>query len=290
MLRSMTGFGQAQDEEAGFGLQVEIRCLNARQLKIHVHLPPILSGFEVSLRNLVRRTIGRGAVAVHADAIRHGSAEETLNLDLIRDYWRLLEKLGREIGQKPSMEALLTLPDIVRADLLSDPARQALGRRLERLTEQALADVVAMQETEGNELQKDLEARLGRMEELCEAAAQWAPQALEAYRKRLQDRAQALVEALPEANDPHIWKEVVLFSEKSDVSEELARLRSHLGQFREGLAGRAGVGKRLEFLAQEMQREATTLGAKAVDVDLGRLAIELRTEVGRIREQVANVE
>jgi len=286
----MTGFGQAQGEEAGFRLQVEIRCLNSRQLKIYVHLPPVLSSFEVSLRNLIRRTIGRGSVALHAEAIRHGSAEETLNLDLIRNYWGLLEKIGREIGQKPTMEALLALPDIVRADLLSDSTRQALGRGLERLAEQALAGVIAMQETEGKELQKDLEARVGRMEELCEAAAEQAPQVLEAYRQRLRERVQSLVDVLPDANDQHIWKEIVLFSEKSDVSEELARLRSHLGQFREGLNGDPGVGKRLEFLAQEMQREATTLGAKAADIDLSHLAIELRTEVSRIREQIANVE
>jgi len=291
MVRSMTGYGRAEQRGRGIELAVEIRTVNHRFCELNVKLPRSLSHLEPAVKEALTALFARGRVDLSVGLNGRGGVEREALVDahLARSYIRQLRGLQRqyglrgelEIGHLAGVRELLTISD---APLLPPAA----GRTVMRLLRRAARQVETMRRTEGKALTADLERRLAVIEEGGERVRRRLPAVIESYHRRLAARTAELAggAVAPE----RLAQEVALFAERCDVSEELTRLASHLGQFRAHLKSKEPVGRTLDFLLQEMNREVNTLGSKANDAMISSEVVALKGELEKIREQVQNVE
>jgi uncharacterized protein (TIGR00255 family) len=290
----MTGFGRAEFELEGAAFQVEVRSVNHRHLDLQVRLPRTMMRFEAELRRRLQGRFARGKVEVSVSG-RAGAGLETLRIDeeVAARYVRAARELGTRYGlsEQLDVQRLLALPGVAR---LAEPelSEAALGPALAAAAERAADDAAAMRRSEGQALARELESRLGRVDALVDALAGKADTVQAAARERLRKRAEQLAAETGQRDEARLAQELVWAADRLDVTEELVRLRSHTAQFRAALAAGAdgGVGRRLEFLLQELLREANTVGSKAADAPLAHLVVDLKTELERAREQVLNVE
>lgn len=298
MIRSMTGFGRASFEAAGLHFDVEVRCLNSRHLDLSVRLPRMLVPFEAEVRALVQKAFARGKTDLSV-ALPPGAAPvSTLELDLaVADrYVEAARRLAERHGLSAGLGAaeLLALPSVARvveAELPGDALRAGLLAAVR----EGLASAAAMRSAEGQTLERELRGRLERILTLASAVEERSGLVQASVRERLRKRSEQLrLETGVEA-EARIAHEIVLAADRLDITEELVRLRSHVEQFRAILDGgergaEEPAGRRLEFLLQELSREANTVGSKGSDASVAHLVVELKTELERIREQVLNVE
>lgn len=293
MLRSMTGYGRGQASAGGIRVDVELSSVNRKQLDIRFNLPRPLMGFESRLVEMLQGAISRGQIS--GGAVVHVSSEARrkgarLDRELAAAYVRELRKTAIRLGLRDDLSAgvLLQLPDVVQhADVEHDS--DDLWPVLKRAFAGAVKQLVAMREREGEALGADLARRLGRMAQELEPIRTQAPRVVTRHRVVLMRR---LARAGVPVNtaDPALLREITVFADRSDISEEVTRLESHLKQARGLLKPREPAGRTLDFLAQEMFREINTIGSKANDVRITRQVIRLKTELERFREQVQNVE
>jgi uncharacterized protein (TIGR00255 family) len=287
----MTGFGIGEAPLDAGKLIVEIRSVNHRFLDVRVRVPRELGDLAAFVEQLARERLTRGRyeVAVRVEGTALGVPE--LDRERARGAFRALSALRDEIapGAEVPLSLLATIPDLFvssaerEIDRLRDSARVAC--------EAAVISLDRMRAHEGSALRDDLLKRLGRVQELAGSIQQRAPDVLEAHRRRLRDRADRLRAAAEVEIDPaRLEQEIVMFAERSDVSEELTRLESHCAQFAGLVARHEAVGRRLDFLLQEMAREANTVGAKSPDAQIAHSVVEVKAEIERMREQVQNVE
>jgi uncharacterized protein (TIGR00255 family) len=290
---SMTGFGRAEFEVAGAGYQVELRSVNQRHLDLQVRLPRALARFEPELRRLLQSRFARGKVELSVSG-RPGAVTETLRIDsaVAARYVEVARELaGRHgLGGSLGIDRLLALPGVAR---LAEPEvpEPAFAAELTAASERAADELSAMRRAEGEVLARDLRARVARVEQLALRVEERAGGVQTAARDKLRKRAEQLAAETGLADPARLAQELVWAADRLDVTEELVRLRSHGEQFRAALEGAAGgVGRRLEFLLQEMAREANTIGSKGADAPVAHLVVDLKTELERMREQVLNVE
>lgn len=292
-LRSMTGFGRAEAAFPGGRLSVEVRSLNARFLDLAVRLPAPDAELEDAMRRAVRKAVSRGRVEVHVDwETAPGERRLRIDRELAVSYDKVLKELAEALGRRGrvSLDTLVQLPGLVAVEEAGDAAE--VRRAALAALEAALARMVAMRQAEGRALADDMLARLGRLAGHLEEIARRAPLLPEAARLRLSGRLSALLSE-DRADPARLAMEVALLAERSDVTEELVRLRTHLSRAEEWLrhgAGGEGVGRRLDFLLQEMHREFNTVAAKAGDLEIARAVVESRAEVEKLREQAQNLE
>jgi len=295
MLKSMTAYGRSTVDTPLGRFTVEVQSVNRRHLEPALHLPPGLQRFESGLRRRIADCVERGKVTLRL-SFRPGE-KKLCSLRPNLASARALKEAGRQIA------GLLELreADVVLALLQKEPellvqdeeeGLEELEAPIEQAVAKALEEHGRMRCSEGAALQRDIEERLTLLEQLSGNAAARAPAVLEHYRKKLKER---LRESYPEgeeaAAEERLLREASLFADRADIEEELTRFRSHLEQFREFIQAEQGaVGKKLEFLLQELLREANTAAAKSPDVELSRCAVEMKTEIERIREQIQNVE
>jgi uncharacterized protein (TIGR00255 family) len=293
MLRSMTGFGSAAGEVAGVSFAVEVRSVNNRYFKPVVRLPEGLSAMEAEVDKFLRGRLTRGTVML---SVRMKLPEELaaygVNALVLQRYLEQLRPL--EVDANPTLRidlgSMLQLPGVCEppevADLVERTRDGLMG-----LLAAAADELVAMRETEGGALKADLEAQCGAIASHLEAVAARAPLVVTEYHERLAARVRELTDAgnvrLDEAD---LAREVAVFAERCDISEEVVRLRGHLEQFGEALGSPEPAGRKLDFIAQEMLREANTIASKAGDADIARAVVEIKTAIDRIKEQVQNVE
>ena len=296
MVRSMTGYGAAEVEAQTGRWWVEVRSTNHRFLEVVVRLPRDLGALEDRVRAAVAGRVRRGRVEVLVREEATGRARSvTVDTELARQYAQALETLRRELGIQDSLNlaALLALPEVVRLEEVR-PDVELAWQALRTGLDQALDSLVRMREAEGAHLAEDLAARVARVEEWVEEVSRRAEELPQVYAQRLRERVAELVRALGVERPPdeaRLAMEVAAFADRCDVREELVRLRSHLHQARALLhASDGAVGRKLEFLLQEMQREVNTVGSKAGDLDVTRAVLEMKSELEAIREQVQNVE
>jgi uncharacterized protein (TIGR00255 family) len=295
MLRSMTGFGAAaHEDERGFSLRVEIRSVNHRHLSIKTRLPEGLAALEHEVEGRVRAACERGALSVHVAAERHGAARPArLDLELARRYRAELDELARALGLPATLplEALLALPGVVAAEEGSGLPREVEERLLE-LVDRALAELLAMRAAEGAALLSDLRKHALASEKLVQRVEKRMPTVVRAHRESLRRRVRELLGpgAAPAALAGEPARELALLADRLDVSEEIARLKSHLTQLERSLARGGRIGRQLDFLVQEIFREVNTIGAKCADARVAHWVVEAKTHVERLREQVQNVE
>jgi uncharacterized protein (TIGR00255 family) len=294
VIRSMTGFAAAALEEVSLRASVSVRALNHRFFDLTLHLPPRLSALEGDARERVKAAVGRGRIEVSLQAaLPHATGEAVVaSRPLIASLVRTLRDMQNEFG----LDGGVSVADLVRFPgaleriegpvALDDGVRSALAGLLDR----ALAALESTRRAEGERLRIDLERALEAIEQVCaRLEARWAA-TREPRTLALVERARALVAELG-LEDARLYQEAVRAVERHDVSEELQRLRSHAAAARELLGGDgAPAGKQLDFLAQELMREANTVGSKAQDAEAIRDVVALKTEIERFREQVQNVE
>lgn len=286
MLRSMTGFGAAGAERGGVAVEVEARSVNARFFKLSLKAPAALSAREADLEALVREQVRRGTVSLGVRLKRAASeGVAAINEEAVRAYQVVFRRLGL------AEQAIPGLPGVVSGrdeQSLADEEWAAVREGVKA----ALAALVQMREREGEALARVLGENLARMAAARDGVASRAPQAVREQQRKLRERVDALLaDANTRLDEATLAREVAVLADRADITEELDRFAAHLQQARELLAGRdESVGRTLDFLAQEMLREVNTMGSKSADAAITRLVIELKSDVERFKEQVANVE
>ena len=295
MIRSMTGFGEAERQTPAGTLRVEVRTVNHRHLSTNFRTPGSLAKWEPQMRDWLRAHLSRGAVNLSVRLEAPGAAGVAgLRLDeervaaylaLFRQIW---ERFG--VGGEPDLATLLRFPDIlVRDD--EGAAIEVSGEELQAAVEEAARANASMRELEGRRLQEDLEGRLAAIDAALDAVARHAPERLTAERDRLREAVRELSGGVG-VSEERLAQEIAYLAERWDINEELVRFRAHNALFRELLAANPEepVGKRLSFLVQEMHREANTIGSKANHAGIAHRVVAIKEEVERLREQVENVE
>jgi uncharacterized protein (TIGR00255 family) len=293
----MTGYGEARHETDALTVAIEVRSLNNRYLKISVRAPEPYNLLEPQFEKVIRRTVRRGTVQVHLRyERRYGPQDYRINATALGSYIKQLRRIRAELGiaggaEDSWLSDLLTLPGVV-----DDPESAAAGLEddwpiLERVLNDAIGRLQAMRQEEGRAMRQEFLEHRGTIGSQLELIRSRAPAVVLAYRDRLHERVKTLLAELDVKLDrSELIKEVSIFSERSDIAEETVRLASHLDQFQQILDEPESPGRKLEFLTQEMFREANTMGSKASDVEISRHVVEIKGTLERIRELVQNVE
>lgn len=294
MVRSMTGYGRAEATLNGQKFTVEIKSLNHRFLEVSMRLPASLSALEMEIKKKIGEPLHRGKIDVTIRRDVQGGAENghylALNMPLAENYFKLLMQLKQS----------LNLQDDIRLEMIAgqkdvflpvEPPQDnsVLWQELEKVLEAALAGMMDMRQREGETLSRDLSARLDLMAQLLGGIEAKAPHVVLEYQRRLTDRIRELTSGL-EVDECRLNQEVAIFAEKSDITEEIVRFRSHLGQFLEMLDSEEAIGRKVDFLIQEMNREVNTIGSKSSDASISKQVIEIKSELAKLREQVQNLE
>lgn len=293
MMHSMTGFGDAQAESVDWAYHLELRSVNNRYFKSSIHLPDELSFLEPELERRLRAALTRGTVSVrlHRRATSARSAPE-INLSALRHF---LDQLAPVLAALPQARldpaTLALLPGMVQPHDLTDEERDAAGALVLELLEAALGRLVDMRNTEGAALAGDLRQHCEGIRTRLSEIRTRAPRVVEEYRDRLLTRIrQLLTGSGVELGAQDLLREVAVYADRSDISEEITRLGGHIDQFLRFMDAPEPAGRKLEFIAQEMLREANTMGSKTGDAEIAGHIIEIKSAVDRIKEQVANVE
>ena len=289
-MQSMTGFGRGEASNETFSVNVELSSVNRKQAEITINLPRHLSELESDLRKLILQSVSRGRVMAQISIQHNNLTSQNLSLDRqkVRSLEDEFEKLGKELGREMQLtpSEILKIPNILIAkEILPSEVSELLTES----TTLALKKLMEMRAREGADLLADCNTRLNKAEELLEHITKHAPLVLEHYRNNLLTKLADLGDS-NWAEDERVIKEIALYGDRSDISEEITRFRSHLDRFREYLRSSEPVGRSLDFLCQELNRELNTIGSKANDAQLAQMVVEGKTEIEKIREQIQNVE
>lgn len=293
-LRSMTGYGRGEAPlPEGGRLLVEIKAVNHRFSEVVVRLPRQLSPLEDGLRKLIQERVARGRLDVLVQWEEGVLGRHLVQVDkgLALEYYNALKELAEAIGSKGeiSSESIARLPDVLRL-AEGEVQTDALWPALAQAAQGAVDSLLAMRQREGEALAADLLGRCDRIEALARGVAGRAPQVVEEFRSRLVRRLDELLGAANPLDPQRLAQEVAIMADKADIAEELARLASHISQFRSILAADEAVGRKLDFLVQELGREINTIGSKSADVTIAHSVVEAKAELEKIKEQVQNVE
>jgi uncharacterized protein (TIGR00255 family) len=291
-MNSMTGFGRGDAAGEGVTWCVEVSSVNRKQLEVVANLPRELAELEPLVRAEVSACCSRGRVAVQVrcDTGAAGAATVKLNEPLAQQYANEARRLAASIGLAPdfTLADAMRWPGVLESERAAPDAATAQPC-IQAALEAALKQFIAMRQTEGANLQADIESRLASIASLLTAIEARAGEVTALYRKALQQRLQDA--GLPvDLNDERLIKEIALFADRCDISEETSRARSHLAQFAKYIAAKEALGRNMDFLSQELFREFNTMGSKANNAELAHLVVAAKTEIERIREQVQNVE
>jgi uncharacterized protein (TIGR00255 family) len=294
LLASMTGFGEARGHSAGLSVYVEVRTINNRHFKLGYRSSDGYSSLEPEVENIVRQAMRRGTVQVNLRVDRQLSPDSyRINSAVVESYRAQVDALCGRNGWKGNvgLEVLLQLPGAVDEQVRANFEPHEDWAAIEPVLKEALAAVNKMRTEEGKALMADLSANGQTVGEFLEEIIKRAPAVSESYRERLAQRVNKALAELNVTLDPSdLVREVSLFIDRSDISEEAVRLRSHLQQFAESLTLEESAGRKLEFIVQEMGREVNTIGSKANDAEISRYVVEIKSALERIREQIQNVE
>jgi uncharacterized protein (TIGR00255 family) len=290
----MTGFGDARREADGLTAAVEIRTVNNRHFKLSVRAAEGYAALETQVEELIRRYVNRGTVQVWVRIDQNRSPDQfRFNELALLGYFRHLEDLSQRLNldEPPRLDCLVGLPGVVEENSAAQGDLEHVWPLVENALLAAVEKLVAMRAEEGRAMAIDLEANCAFIAEKLAAIERQAPLVVEAYQTRLMERLNRLLARHEIQVEPaEVIREVGVFAERSDISEEIVRLRSHLAQFLDVMNGEDQCGKKLEFLTQEMFRETNTIGSKAGDSEIAHRVIEIKAAIERVREMIQNVE
>ncbi|WP_079510228.1 YicC/YloC family endoribonuclease [Mesobacillus jeotgali] len=291
MVVSMTGFGRSKTESERFSVTVEVKTVNHRFCEFHIRMPRQLLKTEEKIKKKLGEHINRGRVEVFVTLEGEGIVSRSVHID-----WEALDEFVQnisEIKNRYSLAGDIELRDIVnREEIIHIDEKEAESEELEQLVlsavEEAGIQLVAMRRLEGAALQKDVLQYIHLMTNHILRVKQFAPDVVEQYRERLKKRMSDIIEG--DADEGRILTEAAFFADKADISEEIARLVSHVNQFKEILNADEPLGRKLDFLLQEMNREVNTIGSKGNDSRIAREVVEMKSLLEKVKEQVQNIE
>ena len=291
MIRSMTGFGRGLYENDGREYVVEIKSVNHRYNDINIKLPKSLNEIEYKLKSKIDSRISRGKLEVYVDFRDNKSNEKSIsfNKELAKFYVEHLRDLAEEANIKCDLNVIdiSKMPEVFKREDEND-ANQIFEEMKIALNE-ALDKIIQMKEFEGNKLKIDIENRLKIITDKINEISKFSAGLVEEYIVKLETRIKELLKT-DVVDETRLAQEIVIFSDKSSIEEELTRLKSHINQFEDLLKTSSPIGKKLDFLIQEMNREANTIGSKANSLNITNLVVDLKTEIENIREQIQNIE
>jgi uncharacterized protein (TIGR00255 family) len=286
----MTGYGRGEVDHAGAKFTVSLNSVNRKQSDIAINLPRELAELEPRIRQAINEQVSRGRTTVTVSCENGANRSLALDAALARSYHDAMRKLQKELGApgEISIGTILQAPGVLRLSE-SNADADAAWPPLEKALQLALGELIQMREREGKHLAKDLQQRLKTIRAAIKEVRKLYPDVVKRYRSTLHERIRkAGVDVA--ADDERLLKEVALFADRSDVSEELTRLESHFAQFADHLKKDEPVGRTLEFITQEIARELNTLGAKANDAAISQHVVACKAELEKIREQIQNLE
>lgn len=291
MPMSMTGFGRGV-VDAPFGRLIsEIQSINRKHFEVQVHLPKELSRFENEIRKWVAEKVLRGQISVRIQLIpsKEAIADLLPDLETLKSVKAGWEKRSEQLGLDPKEVNIQFIAQYVPAAQKNDLIQDQDIHLLEECVNAALQSLFVMKVNEGKALTKDVHARLHAIKKMVASIEEYSPEATIRMRQKLLEKMAAL---MPEGSelDERIAKEVALFAEKVDIVEELTRLQSHFAQFEECLEAQGAVGRKMDFVIQEMGREINTIGSKSCESKISYLVVEMKSELERVREQIQNIE
>ena len=292
MIRSMTGYGSAKGTVAGFAITIELRSVNNRYLDLGIKLPRGFLFAESEIKNYIQQKVSRGKLDffLTLDSVESDQTRIRVNSRLAEAYRNAITEIGQNLELPTSVTAL----DIARfSDVLSlekeELDQAAFLEQLMPLLDTALLDFNAMRCREGEKLAKDLLQKADRIEDMVLAVESQAPKTVSAYRERLEAKLREVLNDTALAEE-RVIAEAAIFADRVATDEETVRLHSHLSQFRKMMAEGSPIGRKLDFLIQEFNREANTIGSKCQDSEIAYLVVDLKSEIEKIREQVQNIE
>lgn len=292
MIKSMTGYGRAEAVLQGRNIVVEAKSVNHRFLEISLRLPSALFPLEMEFKKKVGERFKRGRIEIFIRLEGEGAdvSKVNLNLEIAHNYFDVLNRIKEEFGLQDTI-SLKTLTGF--RDIFTPPAETQLSpeflSQMESSMQETLAMLMKMRQEEGLAMYQDMEMRLNVIREILETIKLRAPQVVLEYQKRLTERIKELT-AGHALDDIRLAQEVALLAEKSDITEEIVRLQSHISQFESLLQSDEAEGKKIDFLLQEMNREINTIGSKSNDFEITRQVIEVKSELSKLREQAQNIE
>ena len=292
MVKSMTGYGRHESVLHGRTLVIELKSVNNRYLDCNVRLPRVYICAEDGVQRRVKAAISRGKVDVYVN-IENNTEEAvsvTLNQPVAAGYMEALRTMADTFGLESnvSIDLLAKFPDVFKVDKVPEDLEE-LTADIHAVTEEALRDFDAMRSREGEKLEADLLGRLVTLENFTHQVEQRSPQTVADYRARLTAKLQEVL-ADRQLDESRVLTEAAIFADKVAVDEETVRLHSHIAQFREMLAGGRPIGRKLDFLIQEMNRETNTIGSKCNNLEISTIVVNMKAEIEKIREQVQNIE
>ena len=293
MISSMTGFGRGSAQVGALTATVELRSVNNRYIDVSVRMPRTLSDHEADIQAHIKNAFDRGRIEVQVEVERidDDALPIQVNTKAARAYGRLLDELRRAAGiEEPvRLEHLIRYNDVFIAAEEDPSTKEHTWQAVEAALLEAIAQMQKMRRQEGKALQLDLEARLNAIAETLQNVQSRAPDRVAESQQRLRDRLEELLRD-DRVDEDRLVQEIAILADKLDINEECVRLNSHLDLFREALAGNEPVGRKFNFIVQEIHREVNTIGSKANDAHIAHLAVGMKEEVEKIREQIQNVE
>ena len=292
MVKSMTGYGRAEDTLNGCTITVELRAVNNRYLDCNVRMPRLYLFAEETIKSRVQNTISRGKVDVFVtlDSTGGEQVQVSVNQPLADGYYAALTQLAERYGLSKdiSVSLLSRFPDVLLAEKAEEDVEQR-AQDICSVLDRALDDFDQMRTREGARLEADVLSRAARIEELVGKVEERSPQTVAEYRAKLEARMNEVL-SNTQLDPARILTEAAIFADKVAVDEETVRLRSHIGQLRHMLEQGGATGRKLDFLIQEFNREANTIGSKCSDIDIARHVVDIKAEIEKIREQIQNME
>ena len=293
MIKSMTGFGRCELSDGERKFTVEMKGVNHRYLDVNIRMPKKLNFFETSIRRLLKQSgsRGKGDIFITYEDLSEGQAVLKYNASLAREYMESLKEMEEQFGLENDVRVstLSRYPEVLTME------EQALDEEeiwncLKKAMERAISQFVETRTMEGENLRRDIIEKLDGMAELVEFIEVRSPQIIAEYREKLEEKVRELL-ADTQIDDSRIAAEVVIFADKICTDEEVVRLKSHISHMKDVLlSDEAGIGRKLDFIAQEMNREANTILSKANDLEVSNKGIDLKTEIEKVREQIQNIE
>lgn len=292
MIKSMTGFGRCENHQGSRKFTVEMKAVNHRYFDVSIKMPKKLSFFEAAIRNVLKQYVQRGKLDVFITYEDYAEENVALkyNEELAGQYLKYFRQMAEKFGLKDdiSVSSLGRCPEVFTMEE-QDIDEEEIWAELKKAVEGACVQFVKAREQEGEALKTDLLDKLERMDENVTLIEDRYPQIVSEYRSRLEEKVKELLGDL-QIDEGRIAAEVVIFSDKICTDEETVRLRSHIATMKEALIAGGSVGRKLDFIAQEMNREANTILSKANDLATSNVAIDLKTEIEKVREQIQNIE
>ena len=292
MIKSMTGFGRGEVSTESCKVTVEMKSVNHRYLDVNMKMPKKLNFFEASIRNLLKEYIQRGKVDlfISFEDLSENSVNVTYHKEVAAEYMNFLQQMAEDFSLENDVRvsSLARFPEVMTLDDV-EIDEEGVWKSLEKAIRQAAEGFVESRIKEGENLCADLIAKLDEMLEAVDFIEVRSPQIIEEYKKRLTDKVQEML-GDAKVDEARLVTEVTIFADKVCVDEELVRLRSHVQTTKNTLLEGGGIGRKLDFLAQEMNREANTILSKANDLEISNKGIELKTAIEKVREQIQNIE